>query len=82
MHKNIEPKIQNMSKIQALRMIIYEGVQKKIQGGFIDFHKNFTGSILINAIVRFFLMDLEMEVRIRKRKEREDHNTVTKRKQR
>ena len=76
MHKNIEPKIQNMSKIQVLRMIIYEGVQKKIQGGFIDFHKNFTSSILINAIVRLFLMELKMKVRTTKRKLGDDYNEV------
>ena len=32
MHENIDPKIQNMTKIQVPRMNLHEGVLKNIQG--------------------------------------------------
>ena len=32
MHENIDPKIQNMKKIQVPRMNLHEGVLKNIQG--------------------------------------------------
>ena len=51
-HANIDPKLQNMSKIQLLRRIFHEGVRKNIQGSFVEFQKNFTSSILIRAIIR------------------------------
>ena len=38
-HAKIDPKLQNMSKVQVLRMVLHEGMQKNIQGGFVEFQK-------------------------------------------
>ena len=51
-HAKIEPKLQKMSKIKVLSIFIHEGVQKNIQGSFVDFKINFIGSLLIRSIVR------------------------------
>ena len=51
-HTQIDPKLQKMSKVQVPIMILHEGVHKKIQGGFVEFQKNFIGYILIRSTVR------------------------------
>ena len=77
MHAKIDLKLQKISKIQVLIMILCEGVQKNIQGGFIEFQHNFISYILIRLIVEKHSMDLEMKVGIIKIKLTEEHNTVT-----
>ena len=61
MHSKIDPKLQKMSKIQVVRMILYEGVRKSTQGGFAKFQRNFIGSILIREILRKGWMELDMK---------------------
>ena len=51
-HVNIDQKLQKISKIRVLIMILRGGVQKNIQRSFVEFQKNFIGSIFIRAIVR------------------------------
>ena len=58
MNADIDPKLQKMSKLQVLKIILHEVVQKNIQGGFVEFHENFISSILIRAIVRKLNGDL------------------------
>ena len=50
-HAYTDPKLQNMSKIQLLRIIVREGLQKSTKGGFVEFQKTLISSILVKAIV-------------------------------
>ena len=51
MHENIDPKNSDDEKNQVLRMMINEGVQKYIQGGFVKFQKELISHILIREII-------------------------------
>ena len=67
MHAKIDPKNQKISKIQVLRMILHEAVQKNIQ----RLHQFYFDQI--NSKKNW--MDIEMKVRtIKKRKDRNKIN--------
>ena len=52
-------------------------LRKNIQGGFVEFQKNFIDYILIREMVRKQCMEVEIKVRRIIRKGIEYHNTVT-----
>ena len=77
MHAKIDPKLQKISKIQVLRIIINEILQVKYSRGFCRVSEKLHWFYFDQVNSKNNWMELEMNVREMKIKGIEDHNTLT-----